>query len=133
MKSKEYLSNSISSRLILKHDLGYTFNEEEQKLFSEMDPFEKEIVRGSILNSIKNEDLCIDVFEEYLNDLKAEEYNRYMLTEGAQLDVSEQMEKLAELEGKCTQMVINIAKNRVSREDLLGPTIHDTYGVSIKS
>ncbi len=124
--------NSIPARLILKYDLGYTLDEKEERLFLEMDASERAQVRDAILNSIKEEDLCIDVFEDYLNDLKTEEYNKYLTTEGSYSDIEVQMERLAELEGKCTQMVINIAKNRVSRENLLGPTIHETYGVCAK-
>lgn len=131
-KTKEELAQSYATRLVVKRDLEYPILEEEQNLLSEMTPDEICMVRKNILNSIRYEDLCIDVFEDYLNDLKDAEYRRYLAQEGASMSVESQMERLAYLEGKCNQMVINIAKGASNVEGLLGPNIHDTYGVHSK-
>lgn len=129
MKNQEELLKEI----VLKNDLQYVLNRQEQTVFFKMTDEEVSNVRGSILKSIQNKDLSLDVLEDYLTELKDQEYLRYLTNEGKNVKIEVQMEKLAELEGKCTQMVINIAKGMSSQKNLLGPCIHDTYGIEVKS
>lgn len=127
------IQENILKDLVLKNDLQYVMNDEEKSFFLKMTSDEIACTRKQILNSIQNKDLSLDVLEDYINYLKDVEYRRYLNQEGRTLTLSMQMEKLTELEGKCTQMIINIAKGMSTCENLLGPSVHDTYGIRAKS
>ncbi len=132
MKVNDEVLKLRTTRLILKHDLGYSMSEEENEWIAMMTEEEIRMIRGNLLKNIRNQILCIDVFEEYLNQLKDEEFQKYMASEGASCDLSCQLEKCAELEGKCNRMIINIAQGMANVESLLGPSIHETYGIPAK-
>lgn len=118
-----------TTRFVLKDDLGYKFTEEEKSLYEEMSDSEKRMVRKNILANIKNKILSLDVLEEFLIELKNEEITRYMNNEGKESDVEEQILKVEELENKYSRMIINFAHGNVNSENLLGPNIHETYGI----
>lgn len=116
-------------RLVLKDDLNYKMTEEEKALYAEMNEEEKKIVRRNLLMNIRNKILSLDVLEEFLEQLKNEEYQRYMMNEGKNCDVETQMEQVEAFENNYSRMVINIACEKSNEEDLLGPSIHETYGI----
>ncbi len=116
------------TRLVLKKDLGYSLSDKEQEQIEEMTEEEMILVRNNLLKNIRDHYLALDTLEEYLEDLKEEEYRNYLSSHKNPEEVEMHVEKLAELEGKYTQMIINIANQKSSKEDLLGPSIHETYG-----
>lgn len=120
------------ARLIIKKDLQYRLTDEEEAFFNDMDEVEKITVRRNILNNIRDGVLPLDVLEDALEELKDSEYRRYLANEGIDRDIEEQTLYLEEIEGKCTRMTINLANENSSVESLLGPNIHETYGVGVK-
>lgn len=120
------------TRLIIKNDLQFKLTEEENKFFLSMEESEKKTVRKNVLNNIREGVLPLDILEDALEELKINEYKRYLSEEGLNKDIEEQTLFLEEIEGMCTRMTINLANENSDVENLLGPNIHETYGVGIK-
>jgi len=120
------------TKLIIKNDLQYKLSDEEKNFLNTLSINEVQTIRKNIIKNIREGLLPIDVFEDALEELKNTEYKNYMNNEGIGQDVETQTLFLEEIEGKCSRMIINIAKQNSTKEDLLGPNIHDTYGIGAK-
>lgn len=117
------------TKLIIKNDLQYRLTDEESKFLNTMEKVEIESIRRNILKNIRDGLLPLDFLEEFLTGLTNEEYKNYLSNEGHGKDVEEQALYLEKIEGKCNQMIINLAQEKSSVSDLLGPNIHETYGI----
>lgn len=120
------------TKLILKHDLQYELTNEEQRFFDTMEQDEIISIRKNIIKNIRGGMLPIDFLEDVLEELKNSEYKKYLSGRGLGKDVKEQTVYLERIEGNCNRMIINLAKDASKPTDdcgLLGPDIHDTYGI----
>lgn len=120
------------TKLIIKNDLQYRLSDEEKSFLDTMELDEVRAIRKNILKNIRDGLLPLDILEDALEELKNSEYKYYLNNEGKNLDIEEQALYLEQIEGKCIRMIINLAKQNSTITDLLGPNIHETYGVNVK-
>lgn len=120
---------SSITEIILKKDLEYKLNKKEKEFLNTKNEEDLKSIRENILKNIKDGMLPIDFIEDALIEMKDSEYKNYLSEEGLGKDIEEQALYLEEIEGKCSRMIINLAKGNSTSDNLLGPSIHETYGV----